>query len=135
LFTPSMGGFTILALGASIGSAYLGFKVSEPFGYLMVAANLTIFPVVLYFGLQFLKKSPIMHHHELTSGSQSSPDAPPLAHLLGKEGKTITPLRPAGSAMIGDQKYDVVAQGKFVDPDTTVKVIHVEGNRIVVEPV
>jgi membrane-bound serine protease (ClpP class) len=135
LFTPSMGGFTILALGAAVGSAYLGFQYSEPFGYLMVAANLTTFPVVLYFGLNLLKKSPIMHHHELLSGSQSSPDAPPLSHLLGKEGRTVTPLRPAGSAMIGEAKVDVVAQGKFVDPGTPIRVIHVEGNRVVVEPI
>jgi membrane-bound serine protease (ClpP class) len=135
LFTPSMGGFTLLALAAAAGSSYFGFQCSESFGYLMVAANLTVFPVTFYYGMKFMRHSPIMHHYEMRAGSQSSSDAPPLSHLLGREGVTLTVLRPAGSAMIGDVKVDVIAQGKFVEPETRVKVIHVEGNRVIVEPV
>ncbi len=134
LLTPSMGAFTIVALGLSGASIYMGFRWSESFGYIMIASNMALFPLGLWIGLNFLKRSPIMHHHELTHGSQSSPDARPLAHLIGKHGRAITPLRPAGSAMIEDARFDVVAQGKFIEIDTPIKVIHVEGNRVVVEP-
>ena len=134
LLTPSMGGFTVVALFAAGGSVWMGFRSSETLGYAMLAANLAAFPLALWFGLRFLKHSPLMLNNELTGGNQSSPDASPLTHLLGKEGTTVTPLRPAGSAMIGEAKLDVVAQGRFIEPNTPIRVIQIEGSRIVVEP-
>ncbi len=60
--------------------------------------------------------------------------APPsaLAGLVGKSGKTLTPLRPAGAALIGGHRVDIVTQGEFVPAETEVEVIFVEGGRVVV---
>ena len=60
--------------------------------------------------------------------------APPseLASLVGKSGKTLTPLRPAGAALISGNRVDIVTQGEFVAPETDIEVIFVEGNRVVV---
>lgn len=134
VLTPSMGAFTIVALGLSGASVYLGFRWSESFGYLMVACNMALFPLAMWLAIGFLKRSPIMHNEELTLGVQTAPDAPPLAHLAGQQGHALTPLRPAGAAMIGDARVDVVAQGRFIEANTPIKVILVEGNRVVVEP-
>ncbi|HYF47949.1 MAG TPA: NfeD family protein [Planctomycetota bacterium] len=134
LLTPSMGGFTVVAVAAAGGSVWMGFRSSETLGYLMIAANILAFPITFWLGLRFLKHSPLMLNNELTGGNQSSPDAAPLTHLMGQEGRALTPLRPAGSAMIGDKKVDVVAQGRFIDPNTAIRVIQVEGSRVVVEP-
>lgn len=133
LLTPTMGGFTLVALGFSAGSIYLGFCHTQSFGFLMVLANLTLFPIALWIGLKFFKHSPMHHKHELQSGTQDSPDAPPLTHLIGQVGRALTPLRPSGSALIGDMRINVVSQGKFVEAGTLLKVIHVEGPRVVVE--
>jgi membrane-bound ClpP family serine protease len=135
LLTPSMGGFTVLAIGATIGSVVMGFKQSDTQGYVMIAANLVCMPITLWLGVKYMKRSPLMLNREITSGFQESPDAPPLAHLLGKEGKSLTPLRPGGAAMIGQIRIDVMAQGKFVEAETPIRVIHVEGSRVVVEPI
>jgi membrane-bound serine protease (ClpP class) len=59
--------------------------------------------------------------------------APPKQlDLLGKKGKTITPLRPAGIAEFEGRRVDVVSEGEFIPQDTSVKVIKVEGGRVVV---
>ena len=60
--------------------------------------------------------------------------APPseLVELVGKSGKTLTPLRPAGAALIGGHRVDIVTQGEFVAPETEIEVIVVEGSRVVV---
>ncbi len=60
--------------------------------------------------------------------------APPseLVDLVGKSGRTITPLRPAGAALIGGHRVDIVTQGEFVPPETEIEVIFVEGSRVVV---
>lgn len=52
--------------------------------------------------------------------------------LIGRIGKTETPLRPAGVVSIQDERLDVVSEGAYVDADELVEVIKVEGSRIVV---
>ena len=52
--------------------------------------------------------------------------------LLGKEGIALTVLRPSGTAIINNERIDVVSEGGFVDQNRKIKVIKVEGVRIVV---
>jgi membrane-bound ClpP family serine protease len=58
------------------------------------------------------------------------------AYLLGKSGKTLTPLVPAGKAVFdtvsGDVPVDVVSDGNIIEKDKTVEVIEVSGYRVVV---
>lgn len=55
--------------------------------------------------------------------------------IINKEGTTITPLRPAGTALIEGVKYDVVTEGEFIHSYKNIKVIKVEGRRIVVKEI
>jgi membrane-bound serine protease (ClpP class) len=64
----------------------------------------------------------------LSSGSKL-PDA---SALVGADGIAITPLRPAGTARIGDRRVDVVAEGAFIASGEAVVVTVAEGARIVV---
>jgi membrane-bound serine protease (ClpP class) len=52
--------------------------------------------------------------------------------LIGKMGTTITQLRPAGKVMVDEEIVDAVSEGSFIQKDQHVKVIKVEGSRIVV---
>jgi membrane-bound serine protease (ClpP class) len=62
--------------------------------------------------------------------------SPPASAIVeGQEGVALTALRPAGAAQIGGQRVDVVADGGFVDAGRAVRVVVVEGARIVVAPV
>ncbi|MFO0966169.1 MAG: NfeD family protein [Gemmataceae bacterium] len=60
---------------------------------------------------------------------------PSYAHLLGAIGLAATTLRPAGKAQFGEEFYDVVAEGDYVNPGSRVQVIEVEGNRVVVKEI
>ncbi|WP_366924125.1 ATP-dependent Clp protease proteolytic subunit [Metallumcola ferriviriculae] len=51
---------------------------------------------------------------------------------LGKEGRARTPLRPAGTVDLEGEPIDVVTDQGFIPRDTMVKVVRVEGRRIVV---
>ena len=57
---------------------------------------------------------------------------PELKTLVGKSGKTLTPLRPTGVALIDGHRVDIVTRGEFVETEIEVEVILVEGNRVVV---
>jgi len=58
--------------------------------------------------------------------------APSKETLLGQEGESLTPLRPAGTALIGGERVDVVTSGGFIAAGRRVKVLKVEGTRVVV---
>lgn len=55
--------------------------------------------------------------------------------LLGLEGVTITPLRPAGTVLIGGNRIDVVTSGEFVEANRKVKVMKAEGTWVVVKEI
>lgn len=55
-----------------------------------------------------------------------------FSKLVNRTGKTTTPLRPSGKAVIDGTVYDVVTQGAFIDVNKDIKVVEVEGVRIVV---
>ena len=60
---------------------------------------------------------------------------PALSSLVGEEGFAASTLRPAGIARFGERRLDVVTRGEMVEAGARVKVIEVEGNRIVVREV
>lgn len=55
--------------------------------------------------------------------------------LLGQSGTAFTALRPAGTALINGQRIDVVTEGGFIEKGAPVKVVAVEGMRVVVRTI
>ena len=55
-----------------------------------------------------------------------------LKELLGTEGITTSSLHPGGYAEINGQRIDVITEGEMIDCNTAIKVIEIEGNRVVV---
>ena len=55
-----------------------------------------------------------------------------LANLLGRRGKTTTPLTPSGKARVDNLLVDVLTGGEAVARGATVEVVEVHGNRVVV---
>lgn len=58
-----------------------------------------------------------------------------LGALAGAEGITVTVLRPSGFAEIGEKRIDVVTRGEKIEAGVNIRVIEVEGNRVVVAKV
>jgi membrane-bound serine protease (ClpP class) len=58
-----------------------------------------------------------------------------LKRLTGKEGIAITPLRPSGIVEVNGKKLNALTRGEYADSNTKIKIISVEGNKIVVEAV
>ena len=54
-------------------------------------------------------------------------------HLMGQTGVTTTQLMPSGKARFGDEMVAVVSDGSAVPKGSSIRVIEVQGNRIVVE--
>lgn len=52
--------------------------------------------------------------------------------LVGKNGRAITFLRPAGKVEIGDEIYDAVSEFGLIDKDAEIKVVRFENSQVVV---
>ena len=102
-------------------------------GVVILAILAVMLTIVLYSASKgrLSKKLILKDATDRQSGFSGTED---MKYLLGKSGKTVTPLRPAGCADLGGVRLDVVTRGEFIDKDVPVTVVEVEGNRIVVEP-
>ncbi|HLR64504.1 MAG TPA: nodulation protein NfeD [Pseudogracilibacillus sp.] len=53
-------------------------------------------------------------------------------NLIGLDGIALTTLRPAGTALINNERMDVVTQGDYIEKNEPIEIIYVEGMRVVV---
>jgi len=94
----------------------------------------------MIFLARFLPKVPVAGRLVLAPPAPSV--APPAAETAaiwalrpGEVGVVTATCRPAGVARFGETLVDVVSEGEFLSPGTTVTVLRNEGNRIVVTAV
>lgn len=70
-----------------------------------------------------------------TQKADALPDNVELAGYLGKVGTTQTVLRPAGMVSLDGVRVNVVSRGEFIAEGQQVRVVEVEGSRVVVRRV
>ncbi|NOZ03607.1 MAG: nodulation protein NfeD [FCB group bacterium] len=58
-----------------------------------------------------------------------------LEGMVGEEGVATSDLRPSGWVQAGEKKIFVVSEGEFITKGSPVKILSVEGNRVVVREV
>lgn len=134
LFIPSFGILGILGsvslLAGVVSAAYDTSNAFVSLGIAVLVAGAVVIVVARIFKSKGIWNKFILRD-QLTTSSGYVSHANEVS-LLGQVGKAITTLRPAGVAQFGDRKVDVVTDGTFVEADKMVKVIQVEGVRIVV---
>ena len=133
-FLPSGGMLGILALCALIVAVVLSY---QEYGALIGTEVLGGVVAASVAGtILWLKYFPIMGPgRKLMLDSQSGVPHVASKELLNKEGEAISVLRPAGVAKINGQRLDVVSEVGQIDPGTRVRVVAVEGTRVVVRKI
>ena len=56
-----------------------------------------------------------------------------MQKLVGREGVSLTPLRPSGNGDFDGEKLDVVSDGAFIPQGARIRIVRVEGLRILVK--
>jgi membrane-bound serine protease (ClpP class) len=106
------------------------------FNLLVAAGGAAAFAAIL---MRFLPKTPIYSRLVLGTASASGPAITvPIVNLElhpGDIGVASTTLRPAGKADFNGEMHDVVTGGDYITAGTKVRVVSVDGMRVVVEPV
>lgn len=134
LFVPGFGIFGIAGIGCILFSLFLTLGGDIPALNIM-AGGLVAAVLVFLVILRFLPSSRLWHKLVLRDSEQTEvgyTSSDDLSVVAGREGTVLTLLRPAGTVKIDESVYDVVSEGRFIQPGTRVKVLSVNGNRIVV---
>ncbi len=120
-----------IAIGSSFWMAYT--RVSNMFGTYFVSIGVVFGMFCLFLSIRMFPRTRFSKKLFLGNDESDfkSTDVE-LKSLEGKEGVTLTKLRPAGKARIDGKKVSVVTEAAFVDEGKEVRVVEVEGNRVVV---
>ena len=137
MLTPTVGilaGAGVVAIFYSMILA-MGGDISAMF---MMAISLVISIAVFALIVKRLPTSKLWSKFVLTNstssvkGYVSSADNSPYLH---KEGEVLSELRPAGTILIDGKPVDVVSEGAFINKGEKVRVVKVEGMRIIVRKI
>jgi membrane-bound serine protease (ClpP class) len=136
VFFPSFGLLGTIAAGALIAGAVFAYRGDAGLFGIYLLLVFVLGPVVTTIGLKIFPKTPFGRAMTLGGSTFDPRDAASgsreLDALLGREGLALTPLRPAGKALIDERRIDVLTRGELLDADTRVRVLRVEGNRVFV---
>ncbi|MGZ4122288.1 MAG: NfeD family protein [Tumebacillaceae bacterium] len=121
----------LLSLGAGVAMAAYDTTYSlKMFLIAFLVSGVATFVVFKYFGhLGMWNRLILQERQEKSAGYTPTRN---YRHLMYQVGRTVTPLRPAGTAVFLGQRLDVVSEGEFIPVDTEVQIVLIEGTRIVV---
>ncbi|NPU96051.1 MAG: NfeD family protein [Candidatus Omnitrophica bacterium] len=137
LFVPGgvIGFMGVCLMGLAVYLCFKEYGYNTGIAMFLLCCFITLGAVVM--GFKYLPHTRIggsfILKHAENKDKGFHTDAYENLNLTGMEGIAESELRPAGIAMIGQNRYDVVTEGEFLRPQTRIRVIRVDGNRIVVE--
>lgn len=138
LFTPGFGvaGITgAICLGAAVILQFAAGNKTVATILLAIVLLIIILAIVLFvrsFNNGKLSKSFLVLNDKIDAPSSVSVDDA-KTFLVGKQGITLTALRPAGIAEIDGARVDVMTSGAFLEKGESVTVIKAEGMQVLVK--
>jgi membrane-bound ClpP family serine protease len=122
-------GFLCLVAAVILGYQEFGFRTGNfVLGGVVVGLALGVFGWLKFFPESRIAKRFISR----SAVGELGVAKPELLHCTGV---AITPLRPSGTGLISGKRVDVVTEGGLIDRGASIKVIAVEGARVVVREV
>ncbi|MCC9165249.1 NfeD family protein [Pontibacter harenae] len=121
-------GFVLAVIGIWIGYAALGDLV----GHIILAVSVLVGAVAMFYSF----RSDAWSKYALKNSNRGHVNEE-NPHTLeeGEVGKTVSALRPSGTAVFRDRHHEVHTQGEFVSPNATIRIVRLSQNKILVEEV
>ncbi|RKD34736.1 NfeD family protein [Thermohalobacter berrensis] len=129
---PGIGGIALFVVSIVLASDNIEI------GILSVGISIILTIVIAILLLKYGYKSPYLDRIILSSKQENKSGYVSIAsreNYLNKEGIAITSLRPAGTIEIDGDRVDAVTEGGYIDKGSKVKVLKVEGPRVVVRKI
>ncbi len=133
VFVPGgvLGMFGAISLLVAVAAGFFAFG---PNGGVLAALLLIVFGGIFFtVWIRIFPRTPMGKVLTLQKDGHDFKAAPAEPAIrVGTTGTAQTPLRPAGLAVLGGVRTDVVSEAGFIAAGTAVKVVHIEGHRVVV---
>ncbi|MDD2437121.1 MAG: NfeD family protein [Massilibacteroides sp.] len=128
-------GITVAGVGGfvfAVGGIIYAYTVGQTIG------NITLISSVLTFGIAFfwLLRSKSFNRVALNTNIDSRlTSSRELGIETGDEGITLSRLAPIGKALIKGITVEAKSTGEFINEETPIKVVRVDGYNVLVEPI
>lgn len=137
IFFPSFGVLSILAVASFLGALALSWQQSGTLFVVVLVAILLGLPGAIWLAFRMFPRTPL-GSRMLQGGATWKPEERAAVdqgagRFVGRQGRAVSPLRPAGIAEFDGERVDVVTRGEHVEPGTPVRALRFVGNRLVVE--
>lgn len=133
LIIPGFGFMGVLGLLCLAGGCYIAWtELSLAVGIATLIGSLLIIVLFLRLFPKSIMWKKLRLESKMSKGGGFQAGTKELEELIDKKGLSITPLRPSGTALIMGRRVDVVTEGVFLQKDTPIKVVKVEGNKVIV---
>ncbi|HNP29427.1 MAG TPA: NfeD family protein [Nitrospirales bacterium] len=126
-----MGGLGMSLIGAGATWDSMLSAIGQVALSILVAIIATLILLRYFPRLPFGKRLILETNLQAQEGYESSP--PEDHRWLGMQGIAVSDLHPSGIARFDGQRVDVVSDGGFIDAGQPLKVVRIDGNRIVVQ--
>ncbi len=104
-------------------------------GFIWILSYIIILIALLIFVIRFaLWRVRCMKHSIFLSADQEGYRAPSFDQtLIGKTGKTLTNLNPAGHIIIDDHQYQALSRSRYIEKGEPIEVIGGKGSHLIVK--
>ena len=121
---------------ALAGAIVVGFQEFPPTWAALNAIGIALLScVTIIVWIKYFPRTIVGRILTLKADTKSYKASHSMAEFVGQTGVAQSTLRPAGIARIDNRRVDVVAEGNWIEKGSQIKVINVEGNRVVVRQI
>lgn len=141
---PSAGMLAFAAFVCLAGSLFCAYQLSGLAALALLVVEGVCVPLVIVAAFKLLPKTSLGRQLILSPPEKDSTPPPSEAALPGamnkydsllhKEGIVVAALRPSGTAEFDGARVSVISDGQLIQEGARVRVVLVEGGRILVEP-
>ncbi len=123
-----IGGFLLLA-----ASVYIAFvQLGNIAGFITLAFVLIASPILIYYFFKSRAGKKMILGSEIKGKVENFE---PGKLKVGDTGKTIGRLAPMGKIKVNGEVVEAQSTGTFIDPHTEIRILKINSNQIIVEPI
>ncbi len=123
----------ILGVFFILAGIALGFSKSTGIGIILLFSSAVAGLICLWISIKYFPKSKVGKQLFLDQDAKDwQAYEESNQNLLGKSGISHTQLKPSGIAIFDNKRIDVITQGEHIENNEKIRVVKVEGNRVIV---
>jgi membrane-bound serine protease (ClpP class) len=140
VFFPTAGILAFFSGSALLGAILLGFRTSASVGLTVTTAAVIGVPSLIGIGFRlwphtYVGRQVLLEAPRAEDVLPDEPQRRQLKGLIGRLGRAKCRMLPSGVVSVDGQTLDAASEGMVIEAGQTVRVIKIEGNRLVVRAV